>query len=46
MARGKAPTPGSTSPPAARMRPGSLVMVARTPTCSRAFSTERRLPIP
>ena len=46
MAGGKAPTPGTTSPSAARRSPCALVNAARAPTCSNAFSTLRRLPIP
>ena len=46
IARGKAPTPGRISPSASRTAPGSAVTVAVAPTCSSAFSTERRLPIP
>ena len=43
---GKAPTPGSTSPSAARSPAGRWVTWRATPTCSSAFSTERRLPMP
>jgi hypothetical protein len=46
IALGNAPTPGSTTPSAARIRSWSLVTSADTPTCSNAFSTERRLPMP
>ena len=46
IALGKAPTPGRITPSAARTSAASLVIVALAPTCSSAFSTERRLPIP
>ena len=46
IARGNAPTPGTTRPAAARSAPWSALTSALTPTCSSAFSTERRLPIP
>ena len=44
---GKAPTPGRIERRRRRApRRASLVIVAVAPTCSSAFSTERRLPIP
>jgi hypothetical protein len=46
IAFGKAPTPGRISPSAARIVSASLAIFAVAPTCSSAFSTERRLPIP
>jgi len=46
IAFGKAPTPGRISPSAARIVSASLAIVAVAPTCSSAFSTERRLPMP
>ena len=46
IARGNAPTPGTTSPSAARMTSWSFVIVGAAPTRASAFSTERRLPIP
>ena len=46
MALGMAPTPGSTTPSAARTRAWSLVSSGSAPTCSSALATERRLPMP
>ena len=46
IASGNAPTPGTTSPSAARSSPGSEVCAIGVPTCSKALATERRLPIP
>ena len=46
MQRPKAPTPGSTTPAASAIRPGSAVSRASAPTCSSAFWAERRLPMP
>ena len=46
IARGIAPTPGSATPAAPRTTSWSRVRTASTPTCAKAFSTERRLPIP
>jgi hypothetical protein len=43
---GKAPTPGSRTPSAARSASWSAVIDVRAPTRASAFSTERRLPIP
>ena len=43
----KAPTPGSTTPDAPEAAPsGSSTRRASAPTCCRAFSAERRLPMP
>ncbi len=46
IASGKAPTPGRITPSAARIASASDVMTGRAPTCSSAFSTLRRLPMP
>ena len=46
IASGNAPTPGTTSPSAARSAPGSAVWTISAPMCSNALTTERRLPIP
>ena len=46
IASGNAPTPGTTMPSAARISAWSAVRATRAPTCSSAFSTLRRLPIP
>ena len=46
IALGKAPTPGSTAPSAARISSWSRVRTAVAPARSSAFSTERRLPMP
>jgi hypothetical protein len=46
IAAGKAPTPGSRTPSAARSASWSAVIDVRAPTRASAFSTERRLPIP
>ena len=46
IAFANAPTPGSTRPSASAASSGSLVITASAPTRSKAFSTERRLPIP
>ena len=45
MQRPKAPTPGSTTPSASRIRPGSAVSRASAPRCWSAFWADRRLPI-
>ena len=46
IAFGKAPTPGRTRPSAPAAASASAVRTTSAPTCSKAFSTERRLPIP
>ena len=46
IASGNAPTPGTTSPSAARSSSWSAVCTIDEPTCSNALATERRLPIP
>jgi hypothetical protein len=46
IASGNAPTPGTTIPSAARISSWSAVRATSAPTCSSAFSTLRRLPIP
>ncbi len=46
MQRPNAPTPGSTTPAASAMRPGSAVRRASAPTRCSAFWAERRLPMP
>ena len=46
IAAGNAPTPGMTMRSAAAISSWSCVTTASAPTCSNAFSTERRLPIP
>ena len=46
MAAGKAPDPGQQQAVGGAQVGGVAVMLARAPTCSSAFSTERRLPIP
>ena len=42
----KAPTPGSTTASAASTSAGSVTRRAAAPTCCRAFSADRRLPMP
>ncbi len=46
MQRPKLPTPGSTTPAASRISPGSAVSRASAPMCSSAFCAEWRLPMP
>ena len=46
IASGNAPTPGSTIASAPAIVSRSAVRATRAPTCSSAFSTLRRLPIP
>ncbi len=46
IASGNAPTPGTTTASAERISSWSAVRRTSAPTCSSAFSTERRLPIP
>ena len=46
IASGKAPTPGTTRPSAAARTSGSEVRRGSPPTRSKAFSTDRRLPMP
>jgi hypothetical protein len=46
IASGNAPTPGRITPSALRISSCEAVIAERAPTCSSAFSTLRRLPIP